>query len=647
MNIRDIRVGMWLVFGQEGKRDMTKDKAYQVLGTADEDHEAEGIVYVNDDKGKRRGLYARRFDREAQVPAVPAAHKFKVGDVVVGNDGRQWDIIRVLDNGNVFVRGPLPRGAEFKNFGNVGYEPDKFNLVDAPAAAPEAPQQAAVGAAVPAYVPKIGDRVRLLDGVGMPNAHMWWIERNMREMVGQEFEIANVHVNPDRVRFLNDENDYCYPVEWIDPVAVRPFAVGDLVVQKGFEDREPYMVLALLDDGKIRISEKRNNDRPLGTWGEDMFVLHKRGDGKAVPAKPAIIKLEVGNVVKVVKKTTGPRAKWIEEMDATIDRFYKIERHDEWANAFQLTNGYLYLRESLELAKEEDLAKQKKQKTPDLRSLIAQSRKEDIKNVGNVSSYIVFVRNKKTGEITLNKNLRDVCHARLAIHYGRHDDKEAVAVIDYQQEHLKQVIDRAGKEFVPTYKKFVDYIVNHSPWRVAFQGKAVKSILDNGVLMNVEAPSGAVAGACQALRFLSEFAGQNATWKLMMDNGIQADAAFLVTYAFTEEGGRYTQNAMGGGHQPINGSIAAGNLISFFANGYDEKFLKSSPYREQTSYRVHEHIEAVKDKLNIRGSYIAFVTKNIEWTEEKKGWADVQFTTEEQVLAFARKIEQLIIKARA
>jgi hypothetical protein len=220
-------------------------------------------------------------------------------------------------------------------------------------------------------------------------------------------------------------------------------------------------------------------------------------------------------------------------------------------------------------------------------------------------------------------------------------------VIDYQQAHEKQAL-AAGKGYKTSYRKFVDYIVNRSPWAVAFQGKTVKNVLENGVLMNVEAPSGAVAGACQALRYLSEFKAQNAVWKLMMDNGIQEDAAFLTTYAFIAEAdGNYTKHPMGGGHQPINGEIAAGSLISFFANGYSEKFLKSTPYREQTSYRVHEHVEAVKDVLKMPEPYDTFVLKATEWTEVKDGWVVVKKATEEQVLTFARHLEQLINKARA
>jgi hypothetical protein len=134
----------------------------------------------------------------------------------------------------------------------------------------------------------------------------------------------------------------------------------------------------------------------------------------------------------------------------------------------------------------------------------------------------------------------------------------------------------------------------------------------------------------------------------MMDNGIQEDAAFLTTYAFiAEKDGNYTKHPMGGGHQPINGEITAGSLISFFANGYDEKFLKSEPYRTKTSYRVHEHVEAVKDVLKMPETYNDFVLNATEWTDVKDGWAVVKKATEEQVLAFAKRLEQLINKARA
>jgi hypothetical protein len=667
MNINDIRVGMKLVFGEEKLR-MTKGKVYEVIRIERQYAGPDGLVYVHDDRGNQRNFYARRFERIAEdVPAVPPApHKFQVGDVVAGNDGRQWDIINVLENGKVFVRGPLPGGLEFKNARNEGYDPDKFNLVRkaipeaapipfadmAAERAPEAPQQAAVGVAVPAYVPKVGDRVRLLDGANLP-FNEWWIEADMREMVGKEFVISHAEANNTRFRLQNDNNEYAYLLAWLEPavaVPARPFAVGDIVNQKG-NRMTTYKVLELIGENRIRISRADDHDVALGHWPEDMFELVRRANGGLAEAiiKAVQAKLEVGNHVKVVKKTDG-KPIWVDQMNDTIGKVYKIERYDDWAKAYQLTNGFMYKAEALELAKEEDIKMAKKavKKFPDLRSLIAQSRKEDIKNVKGVSSYVVFVKNMDTGEITLNKHLRDVCHARLSVYYpDRKVNKEAVAVIDYQQEHYKQVEERAGKEFIPSYKKFVDYIVNRSPWAVAFQGKTVKNVLENGVLMNVEAPSGAVAGACQALRYLSEFAYQNAIWKLLMDNGIQEDAAFLTTYALIkEENGTFTKNQMGGGHQPINGAIAAGSLISFFANGYNEAFLKSEPYRTRTSYVVHKHVEDVKDVLRIPMDYNRYVSANVEWTKQKEGWAEVMFATEEQVLAFARHLEQQINKAR-
>jgi hypothetical protein len=426
--------------------------------------------------------------------------------------------------------------------------------------------------------------------------------------------------------------------------------VGDIVywaANRG-ADYEVLDVRFQNDRNEVNVKVVGEGNFALGWWNEKDFNLVRRAN-----AEPqAIIKLEVGNHVKVVKKQEGGKAnlRWDAAMDATIGKVYKIEAYFERANSYQLSNGWSYLTESLELAKEEDIkvAKKAVKKFPDLRSLIAHSRKEDIKDVGGVSSYVVFVKNMDTGEITLNKHLRDVCHARLSVYYpDRKVNKEAVAVIDYQQEHYKQVEVRAGKEFIPSYKKFVDYIVNRSPWAVAFQGKTVKNVLENGVLMNVEAPSGAVAGACQALRYLSEFAYKNEIWKLLMDNGIQEDAAFLTTYALNkEENGTFTKNPMGGGHQPINGAISAGSLISFFANGYNEAFLKSEPYRTCTSYVVHRHVEEVKDVLHLPNAYNTYVSANVEWTKKKEGWAEVKFATEEQVLAFARHLEQQIIKAK-
>jgi hypothetical protein len=660
VNIKDIRVGMWLVFGQEDKRRMTKGKVYEVLDIEDGHLGEIGIVEVLDDTGVKRGFFARRFERIADMPQVGApVRKFQIGDVVANNFGNEYHVIGINADGFLHLQrdGMIFRGNGIGVDKEAhGYDPERFNLVravaNAPAAAPEAPQQAAVGEAIPKYVPKVGDRVRLINGRGLPrNPNAGWVQQFDRR-VGLDFVVSEVVVDKQYVHFENDNGAWAYSFDWLqlerEAAPARPFAVGDIVEEKKFPNQNSYKVLKLLGDNRIDISFSDRLDVRMGTWSEDLFQLVKRGNG--AEAKPAIIQLKIGDLVKVVKAfKSSPKLHWNELMEDTIGKVYKIHSYDDWAKAYQLSNGWMYLAESLELAKEEDIkVAKKKTAQPSLRDLIAQSRKEDIKGVGGVSSYVVFLKDKKTGEITMNKHLKDVCHARLAVYYaGREDVKEAVAVIDYQQAHEKQAL-AAGKQYKATYRKFVDYIVNRSPWAVAFQGKTVKNVLENGVLMNVEAPSGAVAGACQALRYLSEFKAQNAVWKLMMDNGIQEDAAFLTTYAFiAEKDGNYTKHPMGGGHQPINGEITAGSLISFFANGYDEKFLKSEPYRTKTSYRVHEHVEAVKDVLKMPETYNDFVLNATEWTDVKDGWAVVKKATEEQVLAFAKRLEQLINKARA
>lgn len=674
MNIQDIRVGMWLVFGQDTLR-MTKGKAYEVLAVEYEHRGEQGIVRVVDDTGLRRGFYARRFERIAidvpQAAPAPEQHKFQIGAWVHHKDSlrRNYQVQHILPNGFMYLQEVKGVNGGFISTlhrkANRGYNPENFIAMNAPAAAPipfadmaaerapEAPQQAAEAAPIPAYVPKIGDRVRLINGLGLPrNPNAGWVGQFDRR-VGLDFVVSDVVVDKRYVHFEKDNGAWAYSFDWLQLVGeaapARPFNVGDLVVQKEFEHLPPFKVLALLDNGRISISRNEHVNEPMGDWKEDMFVLARRGNGQAVPAKEAIIQLKVGDFVKVVKKHATAKCAWIADMDATIGKVFKIERLNAWlGNAYELSNGFSYLAESLELAKEEDIKVAKKKATqPSLRDLIAQSRKKDIEDVGGVSSYVVFVKDKKTGEIKLNKHLQGVCHARLSLYYPRGGEGvEAVAVIDYQQAHEKQAL-AAGKQYKASYRKFVDYIVNRSPWSVAFQGKTVKNVLENGVLMNVEAPSGAVAGACQALRYLSEFNAQNAVWKLMMDNGIQEDAAFLTTYAFIAEADGYTKHPMGGGHQPINGEIAAGSLISFFANGYSEKFLKSTPYREQTSYRVHEHVAAVKDVLKMPESYYDFVLNSTEWTDVKENWAVVKKATEEQVLAFAKRLEQLINKARA
>lgn len=393
---------------------------------------------------------------------------------------------------------------------------------------------------------------------------------------------------------------------------------------------------------KLNVDDRDNwffvkEDGEMWYWDKRWCEFVRRPVAVVAP----IPKFKVGDSVVVVKKpNNNGQPKWIAEQDKAIGKRRTVREIKETYAV--LSDGLCYWFESLELYVPGKKAPVKK-KHASLKELIAQSRKDDIPRVGGVSSYVLFVQNKD-GRIAVVNQIKDVCHARIENTYSRVKG-HIVGVIDYQTNYETAV----KKEYHGAYRKWVDWIVNRSPWSLAYQPKTVKNILENGVLMNVECPADIVGAACIALRIMKEQYDSPTllkTFDMLLKEGISIPAAFLAAYAFKDVGAEgYTLSMMGGGHQPINGGMNAGQLLSFFANGYDESVIEQEPYRENSRYKVFDNILKTKDVLGIKQDFSKWVMENTEKEVVGNGWAVTYKIKLDAIINTANLIEQKINEA--
>lgn len=486
-------------------------------------------------------------------------------------------------------------------------------------------------------------------------------------------ELLEVHVHPENLR-AGAVGRYYWFAHRLDPVVQEPQWIennGQYEPKAG--DRIVFMDMVTAPNwlrsyppawvaGMDQFSGKECEVSHVEGWGN--FTI-KDGEGYSfspkwvakylrageVAAEVVPIQFKKGDYVKIVKQHVEGKLKWLEAVDNTIGNVYRVKSYDERTKTYLLDNGYSYLVQSLTKATEEEV-KAKKAKKQSLRTIIAKARKEFIPQVNHhgVCNFLTFVK-FNNGEIKVRDEIGAPCHAALDVSYeeGRQrvgKDFKIVGVLDLLHDYEEEV----DKKYHRAYFKFVDWAVNHSPWSIAYEKKSVKNIIENGVLLDVSKPAIVIGGACINLRFMKEFNQYLPTFDKLLKAGVSPDAAYLAAYSFdtTAEKDSYTLGTMYGGHQVFSSAMLAGGVMSFMANGFDEKTLKHPPYSEAPNYRgIQENISKTKDVLGINKRWDAYVKDNVKFVVEKAGWAQVLKCKWEDVLEFGKLVDEQINKARA
>ena len=221
-------------------------------------------------------------------------------------------------------------------------------------------------------------------------------------------------------------------------------------------------------------------------------------------------------------------------------------------------------------------------------------------NVGTCS-YALFLKDK-----TVAINIADACHARL---------RSAVPVTDVVLS-LKGHYDQSERK--EAYKKWVHYILNKSPWAVAFRTKRTTDAIENGVYMNVDCPHDIVVAAAIALRIGSEYAyRQLPIFDALINEGLTANQAFLASsflQHFQDAKGNLSiyYCANGGGHHVLAQSMYFDTLVSFMEKGYPlDKFKDAKTLSKgSTNYNITAPIsDSYKSK---RDTPVSAVIKGME-----------------------------------
>lgn len=230
----------------------------------------------------------------------------------------------------------------------------------------------------------------------------------------------------------------------------------------------------------------------------------------------------------------------------------------------------------------------------------------------------------------------DVCHLRLG-GQGGHGQRIAVGL------NIKGHYVNMKEENKPRYLRYVNYVINESPFKNVFLSRGVDHALKHGILMNVERPIEEIAGAAITLRQVSEY--WQARLKFfcdLLDKGYSGNTAYLLMYAVNDK-----QQFFGfdDGHRSIAQNCNADDVIKTFRDGYHltgalTAYNKSSRGYEGVAKWIGRREGKSITEFFREGLKAGKMGGGAGWGADAGG----DKVTDENLYAFADKLELLVNK---
>lgn len=226
----------------------------------------------------------------------------------------------------------------------------------------------------------------------------------------------------------------------------------------------------------------------------------------------------------------------------------------------------------------------------------------------------------KDGTLFDKLQIADVCHARFNGH------EQAVDVIDAVHHLRNHYFDEEGAFSIEAWeqdRKYVDYILNRSPFSDCFVTKGTASAIRYGVQFDVTKPLDWLVGAAIALRTTTEFPHSVRKWYELIELGFTPNEAYLLhtfVSSLDVKADKIRFTFHGGGHMAVAATFSFGDYVRFIKRGMrpKEAYKLQSFKQEPTSqrYRVNKFICSEDNGLSI-GNVIRQLPS---WKEEGKGW---------------------------
>lgn len=159
--------------------------------------------------------------------------------------------------------------------------------------------------------------------------------------------------------------------------------------------------------------------------------------------------------------------------------------------------------------------------------------------------------------------VRDICHARLQ--FGGWNDEGGKRKLKRVALCLQNTVK--DEKYRESYCRFLEYMLNNSPWASAFETKYSPEVLNTGVYLDVTKPFSFVCAAAIALRTGHEYQEKLPLFSNLLDMRYSPNVAYIMSQIVTIDKGQSVIKPFEGGHHVFNSYMRMTDMASFFNNG--------------------------------------------------------------------------------
>lgn len=380
----------------------------------------------------------------------------------------------------------------------------------------------------------------------------------------------------------------------------REIRVGDVVIPSRFDDLPNLCFVPRLMEGYVGVEDVVKEIDEMGyflldngwRWPKEALkrvVKRKKAVANGVVAVAPVKAPEpfkVGDVVlcgkfaEVEEKDPLTGVYLAQEMLPLVGRFgtiLVISQDKKFARVD--TDGHRWNWPLHALTKQKAIKLPAKKKEEPAKPCVRSELKKLVgENAGMCSYSIQF------SDGTFRHQARDICHARIPKGYADGEKKPVALALNISGHIGKRAAHPITN--LPTYKTFLDYMLNRSPFAFTFLTKNVDEAISLGILMDVDnATVDEVSTAAIILRQATEWSGFLTVWSKAIVLGASQDVALFASILVHADGEGY-RLATDGGHKPVSKVMPISGLVSLFKKGPHKRKLPVYSKGVEGGYKI-------------------------------------------------------------
>jgi hypothetical protein len=231
----------------------------------------------------------------------------------------------------------------------------------------------------------------------------------------------------------------------------------------------------------------------------------------------------------------------------------------------------------------------------------------------------------------------DVCHARMNFggYYGGGPEVSHVALcIEGHYNHAD------NKE---TYRKFVEYILNDSPWASCFLTKKWEDAIGEVIYINVDEAHSRCVCAAIALRMGSEYPDRLKVFQYFLDMGYDANTAWLGANLLQRQGKIWSHAPLTGGHDVFVAYHVWEDVAKFFKSGWHVEDKVIFRTAKDHGYSIFSSIGKYGHNI-VNGTMKQFAINNCKNEVVGNGWDAKESITYNSIKNFMDIVAKAIAK---